>query len=431
MADASLAPAPPRASSKTATASSHPEPPSSRNSARLPCPGVPLPHNYASLPVLSRAAIAERITRGELLVLHPPLVYRVPHAWLDLHPGGHHSILHYVGRDASCEIEAYHTGRTVAERMARWTVARVDVDDDDETLGEGWRDMVPPIQLGMWPVPVPKITVTASSPPVSPTKARRPAGGPAAASASASDGGDTAQDAGSPVLTAAMVDPPLAREAYADLPLTPAYQAHLRRSHKQLHARIHSLGLDTPPPFLSGYAPSLVLYSALAALSVWAYRRAQASGSAWDWVLAACFLGAFWHQITFVAHDTGHTALTGDWWTDRLWGVAIANFMGGLSIGWWCDNHNVHHRAPPSLSLPLSRSRRRARARELTLSLCAPAVVTNAPEHDPDIQHLPFFAISTRFLDGLRSTYYDRLLAFDAFAKKFLPHQCVPVPSFP
>jgi delta8-fatty-acid desaturase len=21
----------------------------------------------------------------------------------------------------------------------------------------------------------------------------------------------------------------------------------------------------------------------------------------------------------------------------------IANFMGGMSIGWWCDNHNVHH----------------------------------------------------------------------------------------
>ncbi|GAA5904008.1 hypothetical protein JCM8208_001761 [Rhodotorula glutinis] len=389
MGDASSAPAPSSTSAKVATASSHPEPASSRDSARLPCPGVPLPANYASLPVLSRATIAERITRGELLVLHPPLVYRVPRAWLDLHPGGHHSILHYVGRDASCEIEAYHTGRTVAGRMARWTVGRVDVDDDDETLGEGWRDMVPPIQLGMWPIPVPKITVTASSPPVSPSKARRPAGGGPAAATSAAAG----DVEGAPVLTADMVDPPLAREAYADLPLTPAYQAHLRRSHKQLHARIHSLGLDTPPPFLSGYGPSLVLYSTLAALSVWAYRRAQASGGAWDWILAAIFLGAFWHQITFVAHDTGHTALTGDWWTDRLWGVAIADFMGGLSIGWWCDNHNVHH------------------------------LVTNAPEHDPDIQHLPFFAISTRFLDGLRSTYYDRLLAFDAFAKKFLPHQ--------
>lgn len=49
--------------------------------------------------------------------------------------------------------------------------------------------------------------------------------------------------------------------------------------------------------------------------------------------------------------------------------------------------------------------------------------MTNAPEHDPDIQHLPFFAISTRFFDSVRSTYYDRLVAFDGFAKFFLPHQ--------
>lgn len=344
MADASVASAPSPGPSKAATPS-HPAPPSSRDSARLTCPGVPLPSNYESLPVLSRPAIAERITRGELLVLHPPLVYRVPHAWLTLHPGGHHSILHYVGRDASCEIEAYHTGRTVQQRMARWAVGRVEVDDDDETLGEGWRDMTPPIQLGMWPIPLPKITVTASSPPVSPARSRSRLATTTTAAVEASSGKATEE---ARVLTPAMVDPPLAREDYAALPLTPSYQAHLRRSHKRLHERIHALGLDTPPPFLAGYGPSLVLYSALAALSVWAYRRAQASGSAWDWVLAAVFLGAFWHQITFVAHDTGHTALTGDWWTDRLWGVAIADFMGGLSIGWWCDNHNVHHRASTS-----------------------------------------------------------------------------------
>lgn len=54
--------------------------------------------------------------------------------------------------------------------------------------------------------------------------------------------------------------------------------------------------------------------------------------------------------------------------------------------------------------------------------------MTNAPEHDPDIQHLPFFAISTRFFNSIRSTYYNRVLSFDAFARKVLPHQCVPSP---
>lgn len=322
MADASAAPL-----------AAHPAPPpsaaspSSRPSSRRTCPGVPLPPNVSTLPTLSRPEVASRIARGELLVLHPPLVYRVPHSWLRLHPGGQHAILHYVGRDASCEIEGYHSGRTVEERMGRWAVGRVDVDESEG--GEGWRDMVPPVQLGMWPVPLPTITVT--SPPASPAKS----------AASTTREGLSARRA----LSTEMVDPPLSKEDYAKLPLTPAYQAHLRRSHRKLHERIRSLGLDTPPPFLSGYGPSLVIYAALALLSICLYRRASSTHATTDWLAAAVALGAFWHQVTFVAHDAGHTGLTGSWWTDRLWGVGIADFLGGLSIGWWCDNHNVHHRA--------------------------------------------------------------------------------------
>jgi sphingolipid 8-(E)-desaturase len=64
-----------------------------------------------------------------------------------------------------------------------------------------------------------------------------------------------------------------------------------------------------------------------------------------------------------------------------------------LSLGWWKRNHNVHH------------------------------VVTNSPEHDPDIEHMPFLAISTRFFDSLRSTYYDRIMVFDSVAKWAVKHQ--------
>ncbi|GAA6061464.1 hypothetical protein JCM10212_005667 [Sporobolomyces blumeae] len=364
----------------------------SRDSTRLPSPGVPLPRNFDHLPVLSRDVIAERICRGELLILHAPLVYRVPHHWLRLHPGGDHALLHYVGRDAGCEIEAYHSARTVSERMARWVVAKVDIDDSD--TGEGWRDMTPPIQLGMWPVPVPTITV---SEPASSDEDDEVLGS-SSSSADEDDGEKRSPRARSAPsaqdrvrhLTPALVDPPLSKADYASLPLTPAYQAHLRRSHRKLHARIQALGLDTTPSFVSGYGPSLAIYAALLALSIWTYSRATTT---WDYVVAAVALGAFWHQITFVAHDTGHSELTGSWWVDRVWGVAIADCLGGLSIGWWCDNHNVHH------------------------------LVTNSPEHDPDIQHLPFFAISSKFFNSLRSTYYDRVMALDGFARFVLPYQ--------
>jgi delta8-fatty-acid desaturase len=104
-------------------------------------------------------------------------------------------------------------------------------------------------------------------------------------------------------------------------------------------------------------------------------------------------MAGFWHQLVFTAHDAGHNEITGRVQTDHLIGVLIANFIGGLSLGWWKDNHNVHH------------------------------IVTNDPEHDPDIQHLPFLAITTRFFNNLYSSYYRRVMAFDAAAKIFVAHQ--------
>ncbi|CAD6442468.1 00978b85-60bf-4ae8-bf6a-ec91b4ab1e7a-CDS [Sclerotinia trifoliorum] len=74
-------------------------------------------------------------------------------------------------------------------------------------------------------------------------------------------------------------------------------------------------------------------------------------------------------------------------------GITVADFLGGLSLGWWKRNHNIHH------------------------------IVTNSPEHDPDIEHMPFFAISHRFFSSLYSTYYDRYMKFDAASRFFIRYQ--------
>lgn len=50
-------------------------------------------------------------------------------------------------------------------------------------------------------------------------------------------------------------------------------------------------------------------------------------------------------------------------------------------------------------------------------------VVPNHPTHDPDIQHIPFFAISKSFLNSLYSTYYRRIMLVDAFASVVLRFQ--------
>lgn len=95
-----------------------------------------------SKPTLSRAELAVRITQGDLLFIHKSRVINAT-AWLSFHPGGELAILHFVGRDATDEVEAYHSTPAL-ERMDKFVVATVDVDDE-----LGWAPLTPPIALGL------------------------------------------------------------------------------------------------------------------------------------------------------------------------------------------------------------------------------------------------------------------------------------------
>ena len=106
-----------------------------------------------------------------------------------------------------------------------------------------------------------------------------------------------------------------------------------------------------------------------------------------NYLMAAFFMAIFWHQLAFVGHDTGHNAVSGFKPFDHFLGICAGNTFGGVSIGWWKDSHNVHH------------------------------VITNDPEHDPDIQHLPFMAVTTRFFKNVYSSYHGKTLIFDAASR--------------
>jgi len=136
----------------------------------------------------------------------------------------------------------------------------------------------------------------------------------------------------------------------------------------------------------SAYAIELCRYSLLFAGMLLFLR--------WGWYAASGLcMGAFWHQITFTAHDAGHLGITHGFHTDSVIGILIANFLGGLSLGWWKRTHNIHH------------------------------IVTNLPEHDPDIEYLPILAVSHRFFASLRSTYYERVMEYDAVARFLVQFQ--------
>jgi sphingolipid 8-(E)-desaturase len=158
-------------------------------------------------------------------------------------------------------------------------------------------------------------------------------------------------------------------------------QTNIVAKYRELHQRIRDAGLYKCNYW--AYAVECARYMFLL-ISMFACLH-----YGWPLIGAVC-LGLMWHQLVFTAHDAGHMGITHNYHIDTLIGIFIADFMGGLSLGWWKWSHNVHH------------------------------IVTNAPEHDPDIEHLPFFAISHRFFTDLRSTYYNRLMKFDAFAKVML-----------
>ncbi|TGO29169.1 hypothetical protein BPAE_0018g00570 [Botrytis paeoniae] len=137
--------------------------------------------------------------------------------------------------------------------------------------------------------------------------------------------------------------------------LDPKSQDEIIFQYRQLDQKLRSEGLYNCP--YSSYGIDILRYTLLFTLF---WRFLQSS----HYIFSALSLGLSWHQLVFTAHDAGHLGITHSLHLDSCIWIFIADFLGGLSIGWWKRNHNIHH------------------------------IATNSPEHDPDIAHLPFFAIS-------------------------------------
>ncbi|KAF7347887.1 Delta 8-sphingoloid desaturase protein [Mycena venus] len=303
----------------------------------------------------TREAVAAEILAGECLVIYHDLLLRIPKTWLEKHPGGVLSILHFVGRDATDEIAAYHPDH-VLELVRRYKVGTVELP---------WQPLVPPVMSG-W-------VRTSSNAWYNEADAVRSASNTQILLVPAKQHADAAD-----APTRETLEPGLSTLSLED-------QARHSAAYKVLHKRIRDAGLYNTR-YLAGYGPEVLRYTLLGGLSAYAYWH--------SWFIAsAVFLGLMWQQLTFVAHDLGHVSVTHNWAIDRLLGILVADWIGGLSIGWWVNNHNVHH------------------------------LVTNHPTHDPDIEHLPFFAISPVFFDSLWSSYYKRTLHFDRFAHFFVAIQ--------
>lgn len=363
---------------------------------------------------LTRAQLAKRIAHGETLVLRGRTIYMLDN-WLKRHPGGELAILHFVGRDASDEIEVYHSEETL-RRMRVFAVATLTEDSWHGKDGAGYKPLIPPVQLGyrsgrldhpdahedLWRRK--RLSISAGHD--RPRRELSPmTDSDSGYESRGQDDDDDDVDNRDPSMIRPQTFPLPVRllEPPPDDPelVLPAKEKQVSLAFKELHQQVKDAGLYTLRP--SGYARECVRYFSLGLTAYLLWHHAD--GYRYRYLLSSFFLGLFWHQLTFSAHDAGHAGITHVHAVDRAIGLLIADFIGGLSLGWWCDNHDIHH------------------------------LVTNHPEHDPDIQHMPFFAISPRFIPatspantptpslGLWSSYYRRVLTFDAPARLFLRAQ--------
>eukprot|EP00929_Paragymnodinium_shiwhaense_P020573 TRINITY_DN13672_c0_g1_i2.p1 TRINITY_DN13672_c0_g1~~TRINITY_DN13672_c0_g1_i2.p1 ORF type:complete len:565 (-),score=141.87 TRINITY_DN13672_c0_g1_i2:247-1941(-) len=107
----------------------------------------------------------------------------------------------------------------------------------------------------------------------------------------------------------------------------------------------------------------------------------------------AAVMGIFWQQLAGIGHDMGHSAISHNFQQDHFFCSSLVALMG-ISVCWWKKNHNTHH------------------------------VVCNSIEHDPDIQHMPAFAVTPGiFKKPFWSTYYVKWVTMDRIARFLVSNQ--------
>lgn len=316
---------------------------------------------------LSRRHIEGLIADGKNVIVYDGKVLSV-NAWMKYHPGGDKAILHVVGRDATDEINWYilpllytrarnlltlHSlhSKEAVQRMQSFVIGKI----------EGpWENFKPPIQGGTFR----KLgddsdeTVDRTDSEIEQLASPAETSRSASPSSVSSDDDDFLHDSGvrrrlhkasssaSSMTSVEDIAPIFDPEAITrckvaqDLAVYPrvddATQREIAIKYRELEKRIAQEGLYECNYW--AYGRECIRYSLLVAGCI--------LGLYTGWYkMAAVALGCFWHQLVFSAHDAGHIAITHNYQVDSCIGIFIADFLGGLSIGWWKRNHNVR---PPS-----------------------------------------------------------------------------------
>ncbi|KAL7187774.1 hypothetical protein ACSBR1_037766 [Camellia fascicularis] len=113
----------------------------------------------------------------------------------------------------------------------------------------------------------------------------------------------------------------------------------------------------------------------------------------WVHLLCGGLMGFLWIQSGWIGHDSGHYQVMPNRGLNRLAQILTGNCLAGISIGWWKWNHNAHH------------------------------IACNSLDFDPDLQHIPFFVVSSKFFNSITSHFYGRKMTFDPIARFLVSYQ--------
>lgn len=326
--------------------------------------------------VFTQNEIIELIDNGKVIVIYKRHVLNLS-SWIYKHPGGRLSIQHMIGKDATDQMNAYHSFETCSH-FFEMSIGVVDYD---------WKNLIPPLhKLAMKKTQllndynekfvsknISDVNLKTNSPVVLSFQNNHP---------SQDENKNKLSD---PQRLIKEINKQNFQKSSINVPYKNfEFQNIVKKKFNELHQNIIEQGLYECNYY--NYYRELFRISSLFLCFIIFLKLKF-------YFLSALALAFVWHQLSFVAHDLGHLSFTHNYLIDNLVGIFFTSFFGGLSLLWWKENHNIHH------------------------------LLTNNVHHDPDIQHIPFLAVSINFVNNIYSTFYDKLLSFDVISKCFIKVQ--------
>ena len=162
----------------------------------------------------------------------------------------------------------------------------------------------------------------------------------------------------------------------------PQKQKDFERAYRELRAKLIAMGLFNASPLY--YVYKVLTNLAILATSVF---LAVSFDSMVMHIVGAVFLGLFWQQCGWLAHDFLHhqvfkTRALGD-----LAGIIVGNLFQGFSVQWWKSKHNSHHAVP-------------------NLHESSP----DAADGDPDIDTMPILAWTLKMAESAKDSSLGRFM---------------------